>query len=182
MEVIIDTNILMDAIFNQPENEDCWEILHLIRKKDIVPVMCEGLHREYIFAPNKIIFRKLANKLILGELTADDFKDAEQACYECSTTLAKILTDNSKTYKTVSKYKISTDPDDDKIINLAYDANCTIIITKNMAHFECVEENHFKAKNGKAIEVYTPDQFVSNFRIIKHSREGKFHNQQNRRF
>lgn len=165
----------MDAIFNQPENEDCWEILHFIRQREIIPVMCEGLYREYIFVPTKIIFGELATKFKLKTLTADDFKILEQASYECSSTLAKIFSDNSKVFNVVSNHKLSEDNDDNKIINLAYDANCAIIITKNIIHFNCIEEKHFKTKKGKDIKVYTPEQFASSLKLIKHSKEDNFH-------
>jgi predicted nucleic acid-binding protein len=173
MEVIIDTNVIMDAVFDQLDHEDCWQILHLVRKGEITPVVSEGLSREYIFVPAKIVLNAISSKLQDNELKQNDIEESKTLLYQCCTDIAKIILNNSKVAKVTSNNKYSVDPSDDKIINLAIDSNCTLIITSNTKHFECVEEKHIKTKSGKEIEVYTPDQFVSNYRLIQHYLKSK---------
>ena len=179
MEVIVDTNILIDAIYDQLNNEDCWEILRLIRCKDIVPVVSEGLLREYMVVPMNLSFMKLSDKFNKKTLTHQDFNDTKTLTYQCFSDISKLLANNSKMYKTTSSLQIcDEDPDDDKIINLAIDSNCTAIITKNITHFECIEKKNIKTKNGKDILVYKPEMFSNHFKLLKHFHTRSLNNKQ----
>ena len=168
MEVVIDTCVFIDAIFDQLSNESCWEVLHLVRKKDIVPVICEGLANEYIFVPSKVAIETLKERFQHKSLVLKDFKVVQQNVYDCSSAMLKIIMDNSREVKVKSDIKACTlDPGDDKLINLATDANCGIIVTKNLRHFKCIEEKNLRTKSGLKIEVYTPQQLVNNFKLLK---------------
>lgn len=171
MEVIIDTNVFMYAIFDQLHNEDCWEILHMVRKKEITPVVSEGLFREYVFVPAKMSIKILEQKFNDHSLELKDFNQANQDVYDCCSTMMKIMMDNSKNIVVTSKQKICPDPEDDKLINLAIDSNCNKIITKNMSDLKCAEDNCIRTKSGKIIEIDTPENFIRAFRLQKHFRD-----------
>jgi predicted nucleic acid-binding protein len=172
VEVIVDTNVLMNAIFDQPNHECCWQVLRLLRRGEIIPVVSKGLLREYIYVPQKIVMEALADKSHKSEITKTEIQQMLQDLYDCATDTSNLM-DNCRIIKAVSTQKISPDPDDDKIINLAIDANCTVIITHNISDFKCVEEKHIKTKSSKDIDVYTPEQFVDYFKLIQHYNKGK---------
>jgi putative PIN family toxin of toxin-antitoxin system len=172
MEVIVDTNVFVNAILDQLNNEDCWEILRLVRCKQIKPVVSNGLLREYIFVPSKMGIAALEKKFNKDELDLKDFKAIQGAVYNCSDEMAKIMVGNCRMVEVTSKLKIcDSDPDDDKIVNLAIDSNCHTIITKNINDLKCVEENGIKTKSGRQIEVMTPETFTQCFKLQR-----RFHN------
>lgn len=173
MEVIIDTNVFIDAIFDQLKCEDCWEILHLVRKKEIIPIVCEGLTNEYIFVPSKVAINCLKERFENKTLNAKDFKIFQDTAYECSTSMFKIISENSKWTEIKSNIKVCLHSADDKIVNLAIDSNCKTIITKNIRHFSPVEDKKVKTGDGKLIEIYTPEQFIRNFKVIKWAQKSK---------
>jgi predicted nucleic acid-binding protein len=88
--------------------------------------------------------------------------------------MLKIIMDNSRHIAVKSNQAIcDADPSDDKIINLAIDANCGTIVTKNISHFRCLEEKDVRTKKGRKIEVYTPQQFVDNFKLVRWASQSK---------
>lgn len=171
MEVIVDTNVFMDAIFDQLNNEDCWQILYMVRRGDIIPVVSEGLFKEYVFVPAKICINSLKGKFEDRSLGPEDFDQASHDVYECCSTIMKIMTERAKHIKVTSRCKICPDSEDDKIINLAIDSDCHNIITKNISDLKCAEEAGTKTKSGKLIEVDTPENFLKLFNFKK--RTGK---------
>lgn len=169
MEVIVDTNVFINAIFDQFNNEDCWEILKLVRCKQITPVVSDGLLREYIFVPAKMGLGTLENRFKSRELKLKDFQIMHSELYNCSDQMMKIISNNVRVVDVTSKNKVcSDDPEDDKLVNLAIDANCHTIITKNISDLKCVEEKGIKTKSGKQIEVLTPEVFSQCFKLQKH--------------
>jgi predicted nucleic acid-binding protein len=122
MEVIVDTNILIDAIFDQLNCEDCWEILHLIRKKDITPIMSKGLLKEYMFIPSKVVLNALVKTLNQKGFIDSIAGKLMSTLYDCYGDVCEMLINNSKVVNVSSKGKFCIeDPEDDKIINLAID-------------------------------------------------------------
>jgi predicted nucleic acid-binding protein len=177
MEVIVDTNVFVNAILDQLNNEDCWEILRFVRLKQIKPIVSNGLLREYLFVPAKMGIDALEKKFNSNELNLKDFKAIQNSIYSCSDEMAKILMGNSRIVEVTSKQKIcDADPEDDKLVNLAIDANCHTIITKNINDLKCVEEKGIKTKTGRLIEVLTPEMFAKCFKLQRH-----YHNKSNRR-
>lgn len=136
MEVIIDTCVLINAIYDQ--HDDCWEILRLLRVKSIIPIVSEALAREYIFIPAKVLFKSLEDKFCRRELVLKDFAYAQNRVYEIQYAMMKIIMTSGKQVVVTSKTKYSSDQDDDKLVNLAIDSNCPVIITNNKADFRQV--------------------------------------------
>ncbi|CAB1249570.1 putative toxin-antitoxin system toxin component, PIN family [Clostridium sp. MT-14] len=165
MEVIVDTNILIDAIFDQLNCEDCWEILHLIRKKDITPIMSKGLLKEYIFIPSKVVINALIKTLNQKGFIDSVVEELMATLYDCYSDVCEMIINNSKIVNVSSRGKFCIeDPEDNKIINLAIDSDCPIIITKNDRHFECVYHKQIKTCTGKQIEIYNPNNFINMMR------------------
>ena len=170
MEVVVDTNVIMDAVFDQLDKEDCWEILMLIRKKEITLAMSRQLKMEYFFIPSRIAIRMLEEKFNDGKLTHALFKQVDSLVYDCMDKLSTIVDPNCRSVEVTSALKICTeDPSDDKLVNLAIDANCEIIITENIRHLREVENQKIKNRSGQRIKVMTAGNF-----LIYHKLSGQY--------
>ena len=71
----------------------------------------------------------------------------------------------TKIVKVTSKQKTCPDSEDDKIINLTIDSNCHNIITKNISDLKCTEKRGIKTRNGKNIEIDTPENYIKLIRL-----------------
>lgn len=156
LEVIVDTNIIIGAIFNQFENEDSWQILKLLRTNKIRPVVSEPLLREYQIAPTKMVIDTLFEDI--KYINALDIQECKTDLYKCFGEIATIMF-KARMVEVTSKRKECLDPEDDKLYNLAVDSNCSKIVTKNVYDFSPIDGKS-KTKNGKLIEIYTPSQFM----------------------
>lgn len=163
LEVIIDTNIVINGIFQQKKYEDCWSMLKLLRTGEIRAVISKQLLREYQYVPLKVILNKLQKQ---GINKNTNIPDLLNDFFQYSTDITE-LTFNAKLVAVTSKKEGCIDPEDNKIYNLAFDSNCTLVITKNISDFYPLIESNVKTKNGKEIKFYTPDQFLTNYKIIK---------------
>lgn len=80
LEVIIDTNVIIRAILKQQENEDCWKVLHLLRKGDIAPVTSKQLEKEYIAVTAKVTLLALSEKFSKCGYDEKVFESMYQGC------------------------------------------------------------------------------------------------------
>lgn len=162
LEAIIDTNVIISGIFQQLENEDCWGIIKLLRTGKIRPVVSKSLLREYQFIPSRIALEQVEKlnaaktRILIGDLF-QYYSDISELMF------------NAKLINVTSKKTECLDPEDDKIYNLAVDANCTLIITKNISDFRPLIDNPAKTKTGKDICIYLPNQFLTNYAVIEWS-------------
>jgi len=173
LEAIIDTNIIVNAIFNQQENEDCWEILRLLHVHEFKPVVSKQLLKEYNYVLNKIVILSLAERF--KEIGYDEviLKEALESTYDLSSEISLVF-EASRIVQVISKSKICIcDSEDDKIVNLAIDGNCQYIVTKNMSDLNVVNEKKVKTKNGTVIQVVSPEIFCNLVKLDKWSQKSK---------
>lgn len=165
MKVIIDTNIIVDAIYSKINN--CIKILDYADKGYITPVTSLELEKEYNLVAGKVLLNAMKDQFLSGSLTASHFDVAQEELYRYHNQINRILINKAEKYAIESNRSISPDKDDNKIINLAIDSNSRAIITKNVAHFRCVEEKSIKNLNGELIMIMTPKQFTRYFKEHK---------------
>lgn len=178
LEVIIDTNIIIRAILKQHTNEDCWEVLHLLRKGEISAVTSKELEREYILAPTLVALDALQehfSKYGYDELL---LKKSKKDCFDCSNAIAEITSKSRKVIVSSRLHACPTDVEDNKLVDLSHDSNCHLIITKNKSDFMFAEDRRVKTRSGKEIQIYEPEQFLRCFEYLKRTQEA---NVQNRR-
>lgn len=165
MKVIIDTNIIVDAIYEKKSN--CIRILDYADKGYITPVTSLELEKEYNLVAGKVLLNAMKDEFLSGNLTANHFDLAQEELYRYHNKINSILINKAEKHTIESNKDISPDKDDNKIINLAIDSNSSAIITKNIAHFRCVEKENVKNLNGEPIMIMTPKQFTRYFREHK---------------
>lgn len=167
LEVIIDTNVIIRAILKQQQNEDCWEVLHLLRKGEIRAVTSVELEREYLFAPTSVAFEAIDDYFGKYGYNKEIITKSRKDCIDCANAIAELIFKSRKIEVTSRLHACPTDVDDNKLIDLAHDSNCHIIITKNKSDFMYAEDKGVKTKNGTPIQFYEPELFLKSFTYMK---------------
>lgn len=163
MEVIVDTCVFMNAVFDQLNHEDCWQILRFIYEKKISPVICVELHREYFCTPQRVVHNEMAGMLKEKKLTPELFEEGTSQLLNYSLSISRII-EHARWVAVKSNLNVCVShPADDKLVNLAYDSNCNYIITHNIRHLDAVKQKGTKTKSGKPIQVFTPEEFIDHF-------------------
>lgn len=157
MKVIIDTNIVIDALYDRINN--CLMIIDLANKNKITPVISQELEREYSLIAGKVILNSMRDSFKAGTLKAESFDAAQDVLRSLHKNINKLILDHSQRCTVTSNKNISPDYGDNKIINLAIDSNSSCIITKNVAHFRCLEQRGITNNLGVPIKIMTPKQF-----------------------
>jgi predicted nucleic acid-binding protein len=173
MEVIIDTCVLINAVFDQPEHEDDWRILRFVLENSITPIVCSELHREYLCTPQKIIYNEMSSLLKSNLLTPELFEVGHEKLFDYSIKISRVLR-NAIWFDVESSFSLCVlHHADDKLVNLSYDSDCSVIITDNIRHLEIVEENGFRTKKGRNVKVYTPSTFYTYYQQMQFQARSK---------
>lgn len=92
-------------------------------------------------------------------------------CIKDAFDIADAITDitcNSRRVKVTSRINACpTDKEDNKLVNLAHDSNCHIIITRNKSDFMYAQEKGIKTQKGEVIQYYEPELFLKCFEYMK---------------
>ncbi|MGE5631366.1 MAG: putative toxin-antitoxin system toxin component, PIN family [Caulobacteraceae bacterium] len=164
MEVIVDSCVLISALLDEPNNDYCWEIIKLIRTKKLIPITCEYLSREYICTPQKLARTKVKENLHKAESPDAFFEEVFEDLYDISKDMVQIIS-YAKCVNVESRLKVCIlDHKDNKLVDLAYDSDCNIIVTNNIGHIKIAENQGIKTKySKKPIRVFTPEEFYIYF-------------------
>jgi len=160
MEVIVDTCVLISALMDEPNSGYCWEVLKLIRTKHITPITCEHLSREYICAPQKIARFKIKDNIHKIKNPEVLCEEVFESLYDISKDMVQIIS-YGRNVEVVSKLKACVmDEKDNKLVDLAHDADCEVIITQNLQHLGPINNKKIRTSKSKLlIKVYTPEEF-----------------------
>lgn len=167
MRAVIDTNIIIDALYERVTN--CQRILDLAEKNKITPVVSQELEREYSLIAGKVILKSMQNSFKDNTLSEASFDKAQGDLYNIHRDINRFVLHNAERHAVMNHKDISPDYDDNKVINLAIESNCRTIITKNIADFRCVEQQGIKNVEGKSIMIMTPKQFMKYYE--EHTKE-----------
>jgi putative PIN family toxin of toxin-antitoxin system len=175
LEVIIDTNIIIRAILKQHENNDCWKVLHFLRNDEITAVTSKELEREYILAPTLVALTAMEDYFSKHGYDESLIKKSRKDCFDCANAISEITAKSRKVIVTSRLHACPTDAEDNKLIDLAHDSNCHIIITHNRSDFMFAEDKGVKTQNGEIIQFYEPELFLKCFELTKRN-QAKPHN------
>ncbi len=167
MRIIVDTNIVIYGVLADNEYPECWEILNKIRKQELIPIISEGIIREYMFAPFEALLDTIKEQLQQKTLIEAFLDECSNTLYDYAKKVSKLIMTNAIQINVESNIKILSDVEDNKFINLALDSGCTIIITKNISDFMYFRVNDYLNNNNECIKVYTPDEFLDYYRKLK---------------
>ena len=133
MKVVLDTNVLVSGTF---WIGDSFEILKRIDLKKIILVLSEELIDEY-------------NKTIISE---EIIEKIENKHLIISKIIKKIIEDAIIVYPTQKHDVIKEDPDDNKVLECAFEGKADFIISQ--------DKHLLKLKEFEQIKIISPEEFV----------------------
>lgn len=150
MNVVLDTNVFIDAFFEG--NENCILILKEEHKGEFQLIMSNDMHEELLRMIDKMVKEhKFTNVEILN--------------------IQKVLSRaifRTKNIEPTTKFKKCSDKDDNMFFSCAIDGNADYIISRDK-HIQELRERKdlLKNKSGKQIEILYPDEFIMKIKTIK---------------
>lgn len=150
MIVVIDTCVMIAGALGQ----NCEaRILQLVNQDKIQMIYSKDILTEYMLAPTNFILK--ANAMTNRQI--------KQCAFNLANTMSNFICNNATKVNVITKGKyLTSDPSDDKLINLAIDGNADYIISINTDVFEKI---NVKNKKGKEIVAISPYQFINTYNL-----------------
>lgn len=150
MNVILDTNVFIEALFEG--NEDCILILREEHKGEFQLIMSNDMHEELLRIVSK---------------SAKEYNLSNVAILNAQKVLSRTIL-RTEYIKPTTKFKKCIDQDDNMFFSCAIDGNADYIISKDKHVQELRERKDLlKNKNGQLIKVLYPDEFIMELKTIK---------------
>ncbi len=136
IKIVLDTNILISGTFWTGSS---FKMMELIDKKEIISITSEEIMREY-------------NKTINSDEIIEKTKEKDLIISNVS---KKIVLNSTIIQPNIRLDVVKEDPEDNKILECAYEGKVDYIITK---------DNHLlKLKEFRDIKIITPEEFLERF-------------------
>lgn len=151
MDVVVDTNIFLDAFF---ENDtECKSLLKKENKREFQLLMNHATSEE--------LFRMIHSAIKRLELDRSSVVQINNMLYRA------LL--RTKEINSATKFIKCEDKDDNMFFECAIDGNADCIVSRDH-HIHDLKDIGIRNNNGKLIEILYPDEFNSKLDIIKLSK------------